>query len=149
MRGTMTKGGVNKRFTEFVAPFMFDGDPSPDEYAEVLYSRVSQPASALVQLLSGGLSHYGHRQVAALRGAGAARLWRPTHFVISVEALVQAFVTTVRGYEAAVRTRDDLQAKFTKMFPTYGSIGVVPFGDTSGRDRDGPSPRVAGASSGW
>jgi hypothetical protein len=46
------------------------------------------------------------------------------HFVISVEGLARAFVKAVHGYEAAVRTQDDLQANFTKMFPNYGSIGM-------------------------
>ena len=126
--GSDDQGGVRDRFTAFAAEFMFDGDPDPDKFAEVLYLGCRNPLlhsfSFHQKKYRIEVSSVGCRR--PVGRCGASRI----DFVISVEALVQAFVTTVRGYEAAVRTRDDLQAKFTKMFPDYGSIGVVPFDDT-------------------
>jgi hypothetical protein len=124
--GSDDKGGVCDRFTGFVVAFMFAGDPSATEYAEILYLGCRNP------LLHSFSFHQQDYRITVIDK------WSPSevavrrvysdrqHFVIDVEALVQAFVKTVRGYEAAVRKRDDLQKHFTKMFPTYGSIGVRP-----------------------
>ena len=121
--GNDDKGGVHRRFTAFVARFMFD-DPSATEYPEVLYHGCRNP---LLHSFSFHQEKYRISVVDRLRKEGA--VWRhkanPQHFVISVEALVQAFVKTVRHYEGKVRTQVDLQANFSKMFPTYGSIGVL------------------------
>jgi hypothetical protein len=145
--GNDDKGGVYDRFTAFVAAFMFNSDPSATEYAEVLYLGCRNP------LLHSFSFHQQDYHITVIDR------WSPSevavrrvysdrqHFVIDIEALVQAFVKTVRHYEAKVRTQDDLQAHFTKMFPTYGSIIVRSSNGTMAPPSrtdvivTGPSPR--------
>jgi hypothetical protein len=124
--GNDDKSDVRDRFTAFVAAFMFDSDPLAAEYAEVLYLGCRNPLLHSFSFHQQDyritvIDRWSPSEVAVRRVFGDRQ-----HFVIDVGALVQAFVKTVRGYEAAVRKRDDLQKHFTKMFPTYGSIGVRP-----------------------
>jgi hypothetical protein len=127
--GSDEKGEVHDRFTAFVAAFMFDGRPSAADYPDVLYYGCRNPVLHSFSFHQEDyrinvIDRWPHSEGPVRHGHG------DRHFVINVEALVQAFVKTVRGYEAAVRRRGDLQEKFTKMFPTYGSIGVQSFDDT-------------------
>jgi hypothetical protein len=125
--GNDDQGGVHTRFTTFVSAFMFDGDPSATEYPDVLYYGCRNP---LLHSFNFHQKDYRITVVDRPSPTGGP-VWRikgdPTGFVISVEALVDAFVKTLRHYEGKVRTQVDLQANFTKTFPTYGSIGVQAF----------------------
>jgi hypothetical protein len=122
--GNDEKGGVYARFTAFVAAFMFAGDPSATDYPDVLYYGCRNP------LLHSFTFHQHDYRIAVVSwlspSGGPVRRseYEPDGFIISVETLVQAFVKMVCAYEAAVRTKVDVQNNFTKMFPTYGSVVV-------------------------
>ena len=118
--GSDEKGEVEKRFKAFVAAFMFDGDPLAAEYAEVLYLGCRNPLLHSFSFHQQDyritvIDRWSPSEVAVRRVYGDRQ-----HFVIDVEALVQAFVKTVRDYEAAVRTRIELQTKFTRMLAAHG-----------------------------
>lgn len=123
--GDDANGRVHDRFTAFVSAFMFNGNQSADEYPDVLYYGCRNP------LLHSFNVHQKKYVITVVDKLSGTPVWRikghPNGFVISVDGLAHAFVKAVHAYEAAVRAKADLRAKFTAMFPNYGSIGVQTF----------------------
>ncbi len=123
--GSDRQGKVGERVKAFSKRYVFENLPSADEFAEVLYVGCRNP------MLHSFTLHNKEYRITLTTGFthGVVRRVReqPDLFVISIEGLFLAFVQACRSYEAALRASRDLQAKFTAMFPAYGSIGVQQF----------------------
>jgi hypothetical protein len=118
------KGGVGDRIVEFAEKFVFTGKPSAREFAEVLYYGCRNP------MLHSFTLHNDRFRITLTNELRTGAIWRATapdgsiSYVVSVEGLYTAYVAAIHRYEAVLRSDTDLQAKFSAMFPNYGSIGV-------------------------
>jgi len=115
-------GVIGDRIVEFTARFVFAGKPNATELAKVLYHGCRNPMVHSFTL------HSTHYQMSLTFGPAlsSGAIWRAQgttdKFLINVDGLYVAYIAAIRRYEADLRGDPALQAKFAKMFPSYGFI---------------------------
>ncbi len=128
--GDDADGKSRKRFETFLSEYVSSGPATATmSFAEVIYLGFRNPVVHSFSLYSKKVT------VSLAQGLGRGAVVRPVgrgpdepeQFVISLEDLFLAFLHAVREYQSDLKTRDDLQGNFARMFPLYGSLRIETF----------------------
>jgi hypothetical protein len=122
--GSDQQTGVGQRIRRFCRDFIFSGDPSADEFSDVLYVGCRNP------MLHSFTLHSTEYRISLACGLGRSMVspvtGRQNAFLVNVDGLFAGYIASIAAYRSALDGSEVLQRGFAALFPRYGGIAIQP-----------------------